>query len=597
MRMKSTPALLLAATLIGQAAAQQTATPPAPADAASVTVAGLKHASPWFKAESQHFVVYSDTRHEDVSELLNNLERLDFVLRLYTRDFLVARNAPQKMTLYYHASDVSFKAATPDQPEEAVALYNSCGAGVQGFGLHLERVPGMTKEQLAKHPLNNTLTYAFEAYARHFLYRNTDIRTPSFYVDGFAQYFSTLRFADGQMSVGRVPASVARLFYFLNQGHRYRMQYADILQLNGPPDPDGDPAERLEFLAKSWLLTHYMMGSIDNQAKRDAYLNLVHRDVAAGPALETAFGLKMSDLDTTMWRYRLNGIEVKQFDMPELPSAQVNFTMLPDALTDFLLADAALKSCPDQKSGQALLRAVSQHPGGIPNNDAARLTVSRAQIDWGNAADALPYLTEAVRKNSANFQATYLLGLANLRLAGQQKDAAHRKAAAEHLARAQTLDPKSAEAAFAAYQLQISGGEPPSQQTLDAAIAAWRNAHEVGRYARVAALAYAYRGWGPEADNAFTVLAHNARDPELAKWAQDWQRRMSKGVSRDDVVAEMRREPDPQATFKEWTVAGEILMQTVEYNAGIEDTRKYLEGLRMADPMSEKNQFALPTKR
>ena len=135
---------LLAVALIGAiagAAAQDTP--------ARVTVTGQKNASPWFKAESQHFVVYSNTRNEDVTLLLNNLERLDYVLRIYTKEFISARTAPQKITLYYHGDAAGFETATPGRPEEAVGLYNSCGAGVQGFGLHLDRIPSPGKEQLA----------------------------------------------------------------------------------------------------------------------------------------------------------------------------------------------------------------------------------------------------------------------------------------------------------------------------------------------------------------------------------------------------------------------------------------------------------------
>jgi len=44
-------------------------------------------------------------------------------------------------------------------------------------------------------------------------------------------------------------------------------------------------------------------------------------------------------------------------------------------------------------------------------------------------------------------------------------------------------------------------------------------------------------------------------------------------------------------------VAGENLMQTVEYNAGIENMRKYLDGMQLADPVGEKSQFVLPAKR
>jgi hypothetical protein len=580
--------ILLAAMVSSAAGAQQ-----------SVTVAGQKNASPWLKAESQHFIVFSNTSNDDVRQLLDNLEKLDHVLRLYTNGYRTAAQPKQKITLYYHDNIGGFNAAVADAPPEAVGLYNSCGHGVQGYATHLSRIDNMPPEQLAKQPLNSSQSYIFEAYTRHFLYRYTDIRMPAAYIDGFAQYFSTVRFADKQMSLGRVPGSAGRYIYFLDNGHGYKLKYQDILEPAAAKDIDvtAEPAVRLEFMTKSWLLTHFMLSSSDNLERRDQYLNQTHLDTPIGQAFTTAFNMKVPELDTAMWRYRNKGIQVTQLEVPSLPTARVDFTSLPNAVTDFVLADAVLKSCPAQPRGAALLKALSQQPGGVPNNEAAKLTMSRAQIDWGKAEEALPYLNEAVRKENASAEAFYLLGAANLRLAEQRNEPSYLQAAIERLTRAHSLDPDSAEAAYALYQARLAASDKPDAATLDAAIAAWHNAHEVNLYARAAALAFAYSGKGAEADNALTLLAHNALDPDMAKWAQGWQARLGKGVSHAEVLAEMRRPPAPSAAFHEWTVAGEDLMKTVEYNAGIENTRRYLENMRLSNPVSETNQFVMPSKK
>jgi tetratricopeptide (TPR) repeat protein len=580
--------IMLAALVSGAAGAQQ-----------SVTVSGQKNASPWLKAESQHFIVFSNTGNDDVRQLLDNLEKLDHVLRLYTQGYRSAISPKQKITLYYHDGMGSFNEAVGDAPTEAVGLYNSCGHGVQGYAVRLDAIDSMRPEQLAKQRLNSSQSYIFEAYTRHFLYRYTDIRMPAAYIDGFAQYFSTVRFADKQMSLGRVPGSVSRYIYFIDNGHGYKLRYQDILEPAAAKDigVTAAPAVRLEFLSKSWLLTHFMLSSTDNLERRDRYLNQTHLDMPVGQAFTGAFGMKVPELDTAMWRYRNKGIGVTQLELPSLPTARVDFTSLPNAVTDFVLADAALKSCPDQKRGEALLKALSQHPGGTPNNELAKLALSRAQIEWGKPELALPYLSEAVRKENASTEAFYLLGAANLRLAQQRKDSPHLQAAIEHLTRARSLDPDSAETAYALYQARMATSDTPDSATLDAAIAAWRNAHEVNSYARAATLAFSYSGKPQEADNALTLLAHNALDPDMAAWAQTWLAKLGKGVSRADVLAEMRRAPDAPPAFQEWTVAGENLMQVVEYNAGIEDSRKYLETMRLGNPVSETNQFVMPTKK
>ncbi|RZI94361.1 MAG: hypothetical protein EOP39_30560, partial [Rubrivivax sp.] len=240
-----------------------------------VTVAGKKAAvSQWFRAESPHFVVYSDAGEDDVALLLGNLEKLDHLLRIYTLPGSRAERQEPKLTLYFHNSVSDLREIDASPPADAVGLYSSCAAGVQGFGVHLERISSLADEQLDKAPLNETLSYVFEAYARHFLYRHTDIRTPASYVDGFAQYFSSVRFSEKQMVVGRVPKGLGGYLKFLGDGRQYSLDYDDVLQGNvaNARNYAGAAGVRLEFEAKSWLLTHYMLSSDDNRQRLNRYL-------------------------------------------------------------------------------------------------------------------------------------------------------------------------------------------------------------------------------------------------------------------------------------------------------------------------------------
>jgi hypothetical protein len=562
--------------------------------AQSVTVVGQRDASSWFRAESQHFIVFSDTTNEDVTALLNNLERLDYLLRIYTKAFRKIDNEEQKLTFYYHSRASGLNEIDADRPADAVGLYSSCGSGVQGFGVHLKRIDSLSNEQLEKSPLNESLSYLFEAYARHFLYRYTDIRTPTSFIDGFAQYFSSVRFTDTQMALGRTPTSIGDYLNFLDAGHRRSLDYDDVLEQNDTKGSNyaGEAGVRLEFEARSWLLTHYMLSSDEHRAQLYRYLNLVNRDVPATKAFESALGIKVSDIGNTMWRYRLGGIKVLRVELPELPSARVDFRSLPHAAGEFILANAALRSCPSGQAGESLLRKIGNATAKFPNNDFARLTLSRAQIDWGNAQDALPYLTAATQNDSANFDAFYLLGLANLRLSGQHKDAAKQTyldAARRNLLRAVSLNPKSPEAAFAFFAADVNANEKPSETALQGVISARKGGHEINVLAKSAALAYLYLGDISKAKNALHVMAHDARDPQLAEWAKNWQSRLVSGVSQAETLAEMRDVPASVASFQEWTIDSASVMQAVRYNASLENAQHIIDGQAQGNPMTPEN--------
>ena len=83
-------------------------------DPSTVVVKGVRDPSAWFRIESQHVIVYSNDDPDDVIELVNNLERLDAVLRLYLKPFLDEREALPKFTLYFQGQ--------PDLPPELSSL-------------------------------------------------------------------------------------------------------------------------------------------------------------------------------------------------------------------------------------------------------------------------------------------------------------------------------------------------------------------------------------------------------------------------------------------------------------------------------------------
>ncbi|USX24249.1 hypothetical protein NHH73_16610 [Oxalobacteraceae bacterium OTU3CINTB1] len=569
------------------AAAQQGEAPQA---TQSVTIANYKKVSPWFRAESQHFVVYADTGREAASELLNNLERLDFLLRSYTKPYRKANGSEQKLTFYYQDRVEGLSGIDALAPADAIGLYSSCAAGVQGFGFHL----GQTSE-------NEGLSYIFEAYTRHFIYRHTDIRAPAAFIDGFAQYFASVRFTDAQMIVGKTPPNIAQYLDFLDEGHRYSLDYTDVLgyKIANAKNYAGDAGVRLEFAAKSWLLMHYMLASDDNRGRLSKYLNSVYQGKDPVPAFESAFDLNASQLGTEMWRYRRTSVKVLTVDVPYLPAATVNFTALPEAASDFVMLDAAVKACPGKPAGEALLRKIASEAGKFPKNEFAQTTLSRARIAFGDPREALPWLKQAIAKSPGNFDAVYLSGLANLRLAEQNPGTAtpaYLQAAQQQLLNARELNPESADAAYAYFRAELLGRSELSDTALEGALTAWHSAREVGVFARSAALTHAYLGNSSQAKILLKTLALNTLDPKTAAWAATWQQKLAAGASRDDILAEMRSEQTAPA-FKEWTIDTESVMATVRYNAGLDAAQNYLFNQSVNTGSPEKVLTSPPTKR
>jgi tetratricopeptide (TPR) repeat protein len=573
---------LLVCALAAQAAVAQQ--PPAPNSLQRVEVSGRKAAvSPWFRAESQHLVVYSDTSEDEVAQLLDQLEKLDHLLRIYALPLDAGTGPEAKLTLYFHSQPADVRRLHEAPVEEPIGLYASCSAGAQGFVAHLDRIPPLTDAQLDKAALDPTLSAAFEAYARHFLYRHTDIRTPAWFIEGFAQYFSSVRFTGQQMVVGRTPTQVGRYLHFLEQGRRYSLSYEDVLKgrLDGNSrNYGGEAGVRLEFEAKSWLLTHYLLADADRRKRLSQYLGLVGRGLSETAVFTRLFGVAAKDIDNLLWRYGIKGVQAMRVAPDGLPKAQVRLRTLSEATGAALLMSARLKTCPSRPRGEALLQQASALAAQYPADELVRLTLSRAQIDWGEPQQALPLLGKVLAADDTQAEAHHLLGLAHLRLAqASSGDAkrAHLQDAQAALRRALSLNPAAPEAALAALLAAMTASDDPSAPALDTALAAWRGARDIGALAGATAQAQAHAGQGDDAHRMLGVLAQDLRAPDLATWARQWQAKLEAGVSRAALLAELRRTPLPGAAQREWTVDKASAMQAVERGFGLEAADSFIK--------------------
>ncbi len=545
----------------------------------SITVTSQRNPSKWFRAESQHVILYSDTSQDEAQRLLDNLERLDDLLRIYTQGYTRTSGPESKITFYYTArfDDLARVGAGLDAPtRETVGVYSSCTDGVAGFGAQLETIDALDNSKLARYPLNVSLSFLFEAYARHFLYRHTDLRAPTWFIDGFAHYFSTVRFTDNRMSVGRWPTILGRYFRLLDsEMGAYALYYRDVLEQNedGGLGGEGKLRQQVEYAARSWLLVHYALSSEDNRRRLGAYLKAFHDGVPSVQAFERTFGIRVDDLSTAMWRYRLKGLQVLQVDRPELPRAIVNLDVLPEASDDFLLAEASLKSCPSDAIRQATIRRVldAAPPPGPSVSVLVQRTVARALIYAGRSAAALPYLDAALRKDGADAELHFLAGLAHLRLAeGGGADKATRLAEArQRFARAVELAPALPGAALGKLCVDLLAGGEPGQDAIDDVLTAWRGSRDVGGLGRTAALVYAWRGDGIRAGNLLRSMAGNRRDPYTAAWAAGWQRRLEAGVTHDAIRAGLASFPWSGPAFREWTIDATASIDRIELNAGM----------------------------
>lgn len=546
-------------------------------DAQSVWVTGTRDPSSWVRAESPHVVVLTDTSSDAATRLLNQLERLDALLRLYLAPVRKAdADAGQKPTLYYLNGKFGFNRFAPAAPALAIGMFNSCAAGVLGVGVEVGPIAPMTDAELAKSPLEEGLSYLFEAYTRHFLFRHTDVRAPAALIEGLAKYFSAVRFSDTQMVVGRTPTGVGRYFAVLDEGYEHQADYADVFAHTYAPDPDFDVKQRtrtrrLEIEARAWTMVHYMLSTEERRARMPAFLDAVHHGEPPALAFERSYGIEPGDIADTMWRYRLTA-KTLRVELPPMNPVPVATRVLTRAAGEFVLAEARRASCPDPSEARELLQRATLQAARMENSEIARAGIARLQVDWGDAdaaAQALPTLRKAAAHDPLDAEAAYWLGRAELRLAA--RDPASLAAARADLAHATRLRPGEATFALARLQAALMTRPEPDRPALDATIAAWRAARDNNALARQAVLAYAWVGDPSEASHVLQVLSNDSRDPDSQAWAATWRAHLEQGVTPAALFAEMRRLGESGPPVKEWTVDQDTVARDVEIKKALEN--------------------------
>jgi hypothetical protein len=383
------------------------------------------------------------------------------------------------------------------------------------------------------------------------------------------------------MVIGRMPPGVRSYLDYRDKGHPYYLEYSGMLG----PDPYKDlyetqvKAARVEYQARAWILAHYVLGADERRQHLGTFLKAVDQGTAPAAALRDAFGLDVGDASTVLWRYQRQGTNAMRVDMPWQAPPEINVRTMSAASGEFVLADTVLKACPARPQGEALLRTLTTDAARVPNVDAAQLALSRARVDWGDPAAALPWLQKAARAADASADVLTLLARANLKLA-VRADAGARTPyldeAYASLGRARGREPRSGAVALAGLDFALLTGDAPGRAALDRVIAAWQTTRDSAPLARAAVLAWSYLGDAPKATHVLRMLANDPREPAMAAWAVQFQRRLDTGLTQAAILDEMRKGLDggaPAGGGNEWTFDLAGLIREVESEGGVEAAR------------------------
>lgn len=332
---------------------------------AFVLMAAMPAQAQWRRAESDHFVVYGAVSEGALRAYTQKLERLDSLFRRYY-PILEEQNRP-KLHVYLANGTDEMRRIVPGLSETVAGFYS----------------PGLNRVfAVANLRADNQEQILFHEYGHHVMFYMASNGYPGWFVEGFAEYYSTVDLTPGRTRIGR--HSPGRM-NSLTQTDEW-LPMTDLLASRRDRMRGMQP---FTFYAQAWAVTHYFMSDPQRQRQLGAYLGAVSRGGDPVTAMQDATGLTPEQMTRDIQRYLRGGITY--FTLQEtFPEAEVTITLLPAGTRDLIWMDLRLDRGVSADDRDAVIREARAMAARWPGERLSALVLARAELmaDDALAAEA-----------------------------------------------------------------------------------------------------------------------------------------------------------------------------------------------------------------
>ena len=330
----------------------------------------------WWEAETDHFIVYSETSAANAKEFAEKMERLDMSLRsLQNVTFSPATSDSRKLTV--------FRFGDTGDIGRLVGSSTVAGFYIPNLGGSVSFTPAKSDSKSTGELLGargrssktnlDPQQVLFHEYTHHFMFQHFTAAYPSWYVEGFAETAATIDLKpDGSFHLGNPPQYRSdALFNSMLNVSAERL----LASTNKPTGED-----QYGWYTIGWLLNHYLTFEPSRQGQLKQYLRAVNSGVKPGDAARQSFG-DLDKLNREITKYksgRLPGVDVKIANYSP-PVAQMR-RLTPDEEA-IMKVRIRSKVGVNKKLAPGAARDAREVAAKYPNSYAVQLALAEAELD------------------------------------------------------------------------------------------------------------------------------------------------------------------------------------------------------------------------
>ena len=251
--------------------------------AIAILLAPPAHAVDWYRAETAHFIVYSEDSESDTIEFVQDLERLDEVLRLMTGVGIDDGSLPEssKVTVFRFGEtrDMSSLAAGNQHSGIGGFFIGRAHGSVAFVPRQADRRRTRRSQRMSERAMDlDPKAVLAHEYVHYFMYQHRDAPYPLWYSEGFAELFSNVQFEDDHFVIGDVPPWRSAALATLS------------VDLQDTFDPPQGRALTDRVYGHGWMIASHLNLNSERRGQMGRYMVAIGEVKPPMEAAEEAFG-------------------------------------------------------------------------------------------------------------------------------------------------------------------------------------------------------------------------------------------------------------------------------------------------------------------